>query len=45
MVDKGKFIDFAASKEVDGQIIYNTEFQVIIELSKKIKELEARITQ
>ena len=48
MVRKGEFIDFAASKEVNAdfltnETVYNTEMQVIIELSKKIIELEARI--
>lgn len=44
MVDKGKYIDFAVDtlSEIEG---ISTEIGIIIELSEKIKELEARITQ
>lgn len=48
MVKKGKFIEFASTLKVDGdfrigEAIYSTEMQTIIELSKKIIELELRI--
>lgn len=43
MVDKGKFIDFAVNiKDNEG---LNTAMQCIVELSVKIKELEARIIE
>ena len=37
MVKEGEFIDFAAAKDVKDN--YSTEFQVVIELSKKVKEM------
>lgn len=46
MVEKGEFIEFAASKEVviiDGISGNSTEMQIMIEISKKIIELEERI--
>ena len=46
MPEKGEYIDFAISldEEVLG-VSYSTEMSIIIELSKKIKDLEERITE
>ena len=41
MVKKGEFIQFASLKDVKND--YSTEFQVVIELSKKIEDLELRV--
>ena len=43
MVKKGEFIEFAASLKEDILTKFPTETQIIIELSKKIIDLEERI--
>ena len=42
MVKKGQFIDFASNLNTEEM---STEMQIIIELAKKVKELENKITE
>ena len=45
MVEKREYINYAASLEENTNIKYGTTMKMIIELSKKIKELEVRIIE
>ena len=48
MVKKGEFVDFAANMDWDDNKLFgipSTEMQIIIELSKKIKELETKLNE
>lgn len=40
MVKEGEFVDFAANLSIDN---LSTDMQIIVELAKRIKELEVRL--
>ena len=48
MVKKGEFIGFAANMDWDETKAFglpSTEMQILIEMAKKVKELEAKINE